>query len=122
MADTSRPDHLPNLRRGSPAAAPVLAAQAAPRRHPADDRPLSRLRRARDGRPWDEATKKVVLARLEPPRPLRFFTADEEPCLRAFCDTVLAQDTEPRVPVAESVDGKLAAGKTRRLPVRRHAR
>ncbi len=59
---------------------------------------------------WDEATKKVVLARLEPPGPLRFFGADEEPTLRAFCDTVLGQDDEPRVPVAEAVDAKLADG------------
>src|SRR6185437_9213259 len=29
----------------------------------------------------------------------------------AFCDTVLAQDREPRVPVAESVDAKLADGR-----------
>ena len=60
---------------------------------------------------WDEATKKVVLARLDPPGPLRFFSGDEEQTLRAFCDTVLAQDTEPRVPVAEAVDAKLADGR-----------
>lgn len=60
---------------------------------------------------WDEATKKVVLARLESPGPLKFFTADEEPCLRAFCDTVLVQDRQPRVPVAEFIDDKLAAGR-----------
>ena len=60
---------------------------------------------------WDEATKKVVLARLDPPGPLRFFTAAEQPALRAFCDTVLAQDCEPRVPVAEMVDNKLADGR-----------
>ena len=60
---------------------------------------------------WDEATKKVVLARLEPPGPLRFFTPAEEPILRAFCDTVLAQDCEPRVPVPEMVDSKLAEGR-----------
>ncbi len=59
---------------------------------------------------WDAATKKVVLARLDPPGPLRFFTPEEEPGSRAFCDTVLAQDREPRVPVAEMVDGKLADG------------
>ena len=60
---------------------------------------------------WDEATRKVVLARLDPSGPLRFFTAGEEPTLRAFCDTVMAQDAEPRVPVAEAVDDKLAAGR-----------
>jgi hypothetical protein len=59
---------------------------------------------------WDEATKKVVLARLDPPGPLRFFSPEQEPTLRAFCDVVLAQDDEPRVPVAEMVDAKLADG------------
>ena len=59
---------------------------------------------------WDEATKKVVLARLDPPGPLRFFSPEHEPTLRAFCDVVLAQDDEPRVPVAEMVDAKLADG------------
>lgn len=59
---------------------------------------------------WDSATKKVVLARLEASGPLRFFTPPEEPTFRAFCDTVLAQDIEPRVPVAEMVDAKLADG------------
>jgi hypothetical protein len=59
---------------------------------------------------WDAATKKVVLARLEPAGPLRFFTPAEEPTLRAFCDTALAQDAEPRIPVAEMVDAKLADG------------
>ena len=62
-----------------------------------------------------------MLARLDPPGPLRFFTAEEEPTLRAFCDVVLAQDAEPRVPVAEMVDAKLADGAPRRLPLRRHA-
>lgn len=60
---------------------------------------------------WDHATKKVVLARLDPPGPLRFFTAEEEPTLRALCDTCTAQDTDPRIPVAESVDAKLADGR-----------
>jgi hypothetical protein len=60
---------------------------------------------------WDEATKKVVLARLAPPGPLRFFTSDEEPALRVLCDIALDQDCEPRIPVAEMVDGKLADGK-----------
>lgn len=57
---------------------------------------------------WDDVTRRVVLARLETPGPLRFFTAEEEPTLRAFCDVCTNQDVEPRVPVAESVDQKLA--------------
>ena len=110
MADTSRPDHLPNLRPdGKPPHPSWLPSQRrgiTPQmigRYPDFD-----VLATADS--WDDATKKVVLARLEPPGPLRFFTAQEEPCLRAFCDTVLAQDTEPRVPVAESVDSKLADG------------
>jgi hypothetical protein len=60
---------------------------------------------------WDEATRRVVEARLEPAGPLRFFTAQEEPTLRAFCDVVCDQDADPRVPVAEMVDDKLASGR-----------
>ena len=58
---------------------------------------------------WDEVTREVVLARLEIP-PLRFFSEAEAAILRAFCDVVLAQDREPRIPVLEHVDAKLAAG------------
>ncbi len=111
MANTSRPDHLPNLREGGqpphPSWLPKQRRGTTPQmigRYPDFD-----VLDTVDS--WDEATKKVVLARLEPPGPLRFFTAEEEPCLRAFCDTVLAQDNEPRVPVAEFVDAKLADGK-----------
>jgi hypothetical protein len=60
---------------------------------------------------WDHATTGVVMARLHEPSPLRFFAPEQEPTLRAFCDTVMAQDSEPRVPVAEFVDDKLAAGR-----------
>jgi hypothetical protein len=59
---------------------------------------------------WDEATRVVVTARLELDSGLRFFAAAQAPTLRAFCDALLAQDTEPRVPAAELVDRKLAAG------------
>ncbi|AXH95313.1 gluconate 2-dehydrogenase subunit 3 family protein [Ornithinimicrobium avium] len=59
---------------------------------------------------WDEATRRVVLRRLDTPGPLRFFTAEQEPALRAFCDVCTGQDREPRVPVAEMVDAKLADG------------
>jgi len=60
---------------------------------------------------WDHATRRVIDQRLELPGPLRFFTAEEEPTLRAFCDVTTAQDSEPRVPVAEMVDDKFAAGR-----------
>jgi hypothetical protein len=60
---------------------------------------------------WDRATRDVVTKRLRVSGPLRFFTAQEEPTLRAFCDITTAQDSDPRVPVAEMVDDKLAAGR-----------
>lgn len=111
MADTSLPDHLPNRRPDGkpphPSWLPKQRRGTTPQmigRYPDFD-----VLESADS--WDDATRKVVLARLEPPGPLRFFSSEEEPCLRAFCDTVLAQDTEPRVPVAESIDSKLAEGR-----------
>jgi hypothetical protein len=61
---------------------------------------------------WDEPTRRVVLARLEPPG-YRHFEPEERPTLEAFCDTVMAQDSEPRIPVLRFVDAALHEG---RLP------
>ena len=58
---------------------------------------------------WDEQTRKVVLERLDPP-PIRFFSAQETRTLQAFCDVVIAQDAEPRIPVLNYVDDKLQRG------------
>ncbi len=60
---------------------------------------------------WDETTRAVVLARLQPQQQPCFFQTAELPTLHAFCDVVLAQDEEPRVPVAELIDEKLSAGR-----------
>jgi hypothetical protein len=110
MPDLTRPDHLPKRCPGGvaphPSWLPRQRRGTSPQmigRYPDFD-----VLDAVDT--WDEATKKVVLARLDPPGPLRFFTPEQEPTLRALCDTVLAQDREPRVPVAEMVDTKLAGG------------
>ena len=59
---------------------------------------------------WDEVTRRLVLDRVEKVPPLRFFTAAEALTLDAFCDLVLAQDAEPRIPVLNMVDAKLFAG------------
>jgi Gluconate 2-dehydrogenase subunit 3 len=59
---------------------------------------------------WDEATRRVVLERLETIPPIRFFTAAEALTLGVFCDVVLAQDAEPKIPVLNMVDAKLFAG------------
>jgi hypothetical protein len=60
---------------------------------------------------WDHATRDVVLARLSVADKFSFFSVEQQPTLRAFCEVVLAQDIEPRIPVAELVDAKLAAGR-----------
>jgi hypothetical protein len=111
MPDFSRPDHLPNLR---PDGEPPHSSWLPRHRHGTTPQMIGRYPDYDvlvEVDRWDDATRKVVLARLDPPGPLRFFTEEEEPTLRAFCDTVMAQDSEPRVPVAEFVDDKLAAGR-----------
>ena len=61
---------------------------------------------------WDEVTSAVVLRRLGPHGSLSFFGASEESTARALLDRLLAQDEEPRVPVLESIDQRLAEGST----------
>jgi Gluconate 2-dehydrogenase subunit 3 len=59
---------------------------------------------------WDEVTREVVLDRVENVPPFRFFDDAERATLEAFCDVVLAQDGEPRIPVLAYVDEKLHRG------------
>jgi hypothetical protein len=61
---------------------------------------------------WDPVTAGVVLRRLGPPPPRRFFTVDEEAAARPLLDRLLAQDGEPRIPVFEMIDARLAEGET----------
>ena len=60
---------------------------------------------------WDEVTRRVVVDRVENVPPFRFFDEHERDVLKAFCDTLLAQDAEPRIPVLAYVDEKLHSGK-----------
>jgi hypothetical protein len=61
---------------------------------------------------WDAVTAGVVLARLAPPPPLRFFTVREEGVGRALTDQLLDQRHQPRVPVLEMIDARLAEAQT----------
>ena len=61
---------------------------------------------------WDDVTAGVVLARLAPPNDLGFFTQDERAVAEPLLDLLLAQDTEPRVPVLALIDTRLAIGET----------
>ena len=56
---------------------------------------------------WDPLTRRVVFDRVAQPPRLRFFTPEQAHALRAFCDVVMAQDRDPRIPVLEMVDAKL---------------
>ena len=57
---------------------------------------------------WDEVTAGVVLARLGPPPPIRFFTPAEQAVGAALFDQLLDQRGGPKVPVLELVDARLA--------------
>lgn len=60
---------------------------------------------------WDAKTRALVLSRIANVPSIRFFSEREVPTLRAFCDTVMGQDSEPRIPVLEMVDEKLYEGR-----------
>jgi hypothetical protein len=59
-------------------------------------------------RAWDATTTAVVLGRLEPPALPQFFGAAEEAIVRQLLDRLLGQDDDPRVPVFEVLDRRLA--------------
>jgi hypothetical protein len=60
---------------------------------------------------WDPLTRRVVLDRIERVPELAFFDEAEAAALEAFCDVVLAQDDEPRIPVLRFIDQKLHQGR-----------
>ena len=59
---------------------------------------------------WDPVTRRLIEERVEKVPPIRFFDEREAATLNAFCDTVMAQDSEPRIPVLAMVDRKLHEG------------
>jgi Gluconate 2-dehydrogenase subunit 3 len=59
---------------------------------------------------WDEVTREVVLARVDSVPPITFFSSDEVRVLQPFVDVVMAQDGEPKIPVLNFIDEKLAKG------------
>ncbi len=60
---------------------------------------------------WDEQTRTLIVKRVASPPPLRFFDAAETETLSAFCDTVMHQTREPRIPVLAFIDEKLYTGR-----------
>ena len=110
MRDFRLAEHLPNLRPGGEPASP-------------DELPRQRngITPQMHGRypdynvldeadHWDEVTRRLVLSRVEQTPPIRFFTREEAATLEVFCDLVVAQDREPKIPVLNTVDAKLFDG------------
>lgn len=63
---------------------------------------------------WDEATRNVVLARVEPPPSIRFFSEDEARLMRAVCGRLIPQDDRDdahKIPVVNYIDERLHAGR-----------
>ncbi|TMS52264.1 gluconate 2-dehydrogenase subunit 3 family protein [Mycobacterium sp. DBP42] len=61
---------------------------------------------------WDQVTAGAVLARLTLPAGLSFFTPAEVAVASPMLDLMLAQDSEPRVPVLALIDERLATFET----------
>jgi hypothetical protein len=61
---------------------------------------------------WDSVTAAVVLARLSKPSDVHFFTPDEQAAAAALCGQLLDQREDPRVPVVNMIDARLAASET----------
>ena len=59
---------------------------------------------------WDEETRTLILDRVDNVPRIRFFDHDERETLKAYCDTVTAQEEEPRIPVLSFVDEKYFNG------------
>lgn len=63
---------------------------------------------------WDEATRKVVLERVQHQQPIQFFTEAEARTMLAVVDRIMPQDDrlpERRIPLLPSLDHRLHTGK-----------
>src|SRR5256885_13990289 len=109
--DFSSAEHLPNVRRGRE--------MADPSELPGQRRGITPQMHGRypdydvleQAAHWDEATREVVLGRVERVPPLRFFSPREAATLTELCDLLTAQDAEPRIPVLSYVDEKYFEGR-----------
>lgn len=63
---------------------------------------------------WDEATRRVVLDRVERVPPIRFFSPEEARLMEAVCARLLPQDDRDaahRIPLVPRIDERLHAGR-----------
>lgn len=109
--DFRNPNHLPNHRRGRAAANPFDLPRQRRGKTPQMHGRYPDYDCLEEADHWDEVTRKTVEARLEPITEYSFFTENEVRTLEPFCDTIMAQGDEPKIPVLGMVDRKLAAGR-----------
>jgi hypothetical protein len=79
----------------------------APRAHPGYYPGFSTLAQQKF---WDDATRAVVLARVNDPPPIRFFTPDEARLMQAVIDRILPQDDRDvhhKIPILNTIDDRL---------------
>lgn len=63
---------------------------------------------------WDDATRTVVLNRVQHTPPIRFFSADEARVMAALCDRLLPQDDRDaghKIPIVNVIDERLFTGR-----------
>lgn len=59
---------------------------------------------------WDQATRNVVLARIEKIPPIRFFSSEEAQLMTAVCNRILPQDDRDKlhkIPIVNFIDERL---------------
>ena len=104
-------DHLPHNREGGdppdPRGLPRQRAGVTPQMH--GRYPDFDVMADRDH--WDAVTRATLEARVSQTPDCRFFDEREQLTIGALLDVVLAQDDEPRIPVLQMVDAKLADGR-----------
>ena len=64
---------------------------------------------------WDDATRHVVLKRVEEPPPIRFFSPAEAQLLQAVCERIMPQDDRDeahQIPLINGIDQRLFEGRT----------
>ena len=106
-ADSSTPALASEQR--SPIADPATGTPLAPREQPGYYQGFSTLSQQAY---WDDATRKLVLDRVENQPPLRFFSAEEARTLGAVIDRILPQEDRSesrRVPILPGIDARLHA-------------
>ncbi|WP_035767962.1 gluconate 2-dehydrogenase subunit 3 family protein [Arthrobacter castelli] len=61
---------------------------------------------------WDQVTRELVESRLQPPDGDSFFSLSERAVAATLCDQLTGQHEDPRIPVVQMIETRLAANRT----------